>query len=98
MPIVAASEWPASSLSRSTVRRSAAAADSAERSEVTTTIASSSGTRRTELSTSANIACASAWRDPAPSDSARRCFAAPKLFTGRIASVFIAGPDGCSRD
>ena len=49
--------------------------------------ASSSRVRRSALRTSANMAWASAWRDPAPSESASRCFAAPKLFTGRMAIV-----------
>ena len=57
------------------------------RSAVTTAISSSSGTCRSVASTSLNIAWASALRAPSPSTSARRCFAAPKLLTGRMAIV-----------
>ena len=89
MPITAAADWPACSVSRSTCTRSPSAADSATRSEVTTATASRPGTWRSEVSTSENIACASAWREPAPSRPARRCFAALKLLTGRIAIVLI---------
>ena len=39
--------------------------------------------------TSANIACARASLEPAPSSPARRCFATLKLLTGRIAIVLI---------
>ena len=56
-------------------------------SSVTTAIASRPFTLRSEPRTSENIACASASREPWPSRSDSRCLAAPKLFTGRIASV-----------
>ena len=98
MPIIAATDWPASSVSGSTFTRSPSAADSATGSEVTTATASRPGTRRSEASTSENIACARAWREPDPSAGARRCLAAPKLFTGRIAIVLIVADTELSRE
>ena len=87
MPSRVASDWPVSSRSRITITRLPRAADSARASSVTTAIVSSPFTRRSDASTSENIACASASREPWPSRCESRCLAAPKLFTGRIASV-----------
>src|SRR5919108_2316626 len=97
MPIRAASDWPACSESRRTRTRPPRAVDSAAGSAVTTATASTPCTRRSEVSTSENIACASAWREPAPSPPAKRCLAAPKVFTGRIAIVLIEGPEWLAR-
>src|SRR5215218_201489 len=63
------------------------AVDSAIRSLVTTTIEARPSTWRSEARTSANIAWARACRAPAANSSPRRCLAASKVLTGRMAIV-----------